>query len=366
MLEKKDLLQLAKIAANETPSNSAAVAYSYEGENFTYEKVNETLRKELNELAGNNAAYRRNKNLIFEIIEETVSEVLPKKLVEAYDQFAEIKTFNQGEKPQFRRKLSGRNRAKQFITRVGLAGKYEVFKLGPKEDEVFEVATSALGGAAQIGMEEFLDGRVDFAELINIVVEGMNDVIYEEIAASLQGAIKQLPKANVVAAAGFDEAAFDTLLTVASAYGDPVIYCTHEFAVRMVPQEAWRYTEAMKDQLYRTGRLADYKGHRVVILPQGFKDETNSEKVVNPGYCWIIPTGADTRPVKVAIEGETLVREVEREDWSREIQTYKKVGVNTMMTNNICSYTDTSLVNQMTTWSLKDTVKNVVYTKALV
>ena len=78
----------------------------------------------------------------------------PKKVADAYAQFAETKVFAQGDKPSFRRKVNSRMRAKQFITRVGLAGRYEVFKLGGWE--TFEVPTSAIGGAAQIGLEEFL------------------------------------------------------------------------------------------------------------------------------------------------------------------------------------------------------------------
>ena len=107
----------------------------------------------------------------------------------------------------------------------------------------------------------------------------------------------------------------------------------------------------MKDELWRTGRLANYKGKRVVILPQGFTDETNSEKVIDPGYCWIIPTGADSKPVKIAFEGGTIVDEYVNKDRSREIQVYKKVGVVAMLANNICCYCDTSLVGQMTTWN---------------
>ena len=33
----------------------------------------------------------------------------------------------------------------------------------------------------------------------------------------------------------------------------------------MIPQEAWRYTDAMKDELNRTGRLAMYKGKNIII-----------------------------------------------------------------------------------------------------
>ena len=350
MLDRKNLVSLMKTVAKADPS--APTAYSFNGQSLSYEAMNQTLRNELNELAGTYSLYRENKNLIFSMIEETLDEVLPKKVIQQYDQFAEVKTFAQGDKPIFRRPLANRNRAKQFITRVGLAGMYEVFKLGPTEAESFEVRTSAIGGAAQIGFEEFLDGRVDFAEVTKIIMDGMDELIYKEIASALKASINQLPPANRVAANGFDEAAMDRLITIAAAYGTPTIYCTYEFAVRMIPQEAWRYTEAMKTELWNTGRLANYKGTKVIILEQGFEDETNTRKCIDPGYAWVIPTGADGKPVKVSFEGGTIVDEFNNYDRSREIQVYKKVGVTCILANNICAYCDTSLLGKMNTWDL--------------
>lgn len=350
MLDRKNLVSLMKTVAKADPS--APTAYSFNGQSLSYDAMNQTLRNELNELAGTYSLYRENKNLIFSMIEETLDEVLPKKVIQQYDQFAEVKTFAQGDKPIFRRPLANRNRAKQFITRVGLAGMYEVFKLGPTEAESFEVRTSAIGGAAQIGFEEFLDGRVDFAEVTKIIMDGMDELIYKEIASALKASINQLPPANRVAVNGFDEAAMDRLITIAAAYGTPTIYCTYEFAVRMIPQEAWRYTEAMKTELWNTGRLANYKGTKVIILEQGFEDETNTRKCIDPGYAWVIPTGADGKPVKVAFEGGTIVDEFNNYDRSREIQVYKKVGVTCILANNICAYCDTSLLGKMYTWDL--------------
>ena len=350
MLDRNNLVTLMKTVAKADPSSP--VAYSYNGQNLSYEALNNTLRNEMNELAGTNALYRENKNLIFSMIEETLDEVLPKKVAQSYEQFAEVKQFAQGDKPIFRRPLNTRARAKQFVTRVGLAGIYEVFKLGPAENESFEVRTSAIGGAAQIGFEEFLDGRVDFAEVTKIIMDGMDELIYKEVALALKSSINQLPPANRVAAAGFDEAAMDRLITIASAYGTPTIYCTYEFAVRMIPKDAWRYTEAMKNELWNTGRLASYKGYKVVILEQGFEDATNEKKVIDPGYAWIIPTGADSKPIKVAMEGNTIVDEYTNYDRSREIQVYKKVGVIAMLANNICCYCDTELLGDMKTWHL--------------
>ena len=349
-LDKNNLVALMKQVAKADPS--APVAYSFGDQQLSYEALNETLRNEMNELAGTYALYRENKNLIFSMIEETLDEILPKKVAQQYEQFAETKTFAQGDKPVFRRPLNTRARAKQFVTRVGLNGIYEVFKLGPAERESFEVRTSAIGGAAQIGFEEFLDGRVDFAEVTKIIMEGMDELIYKEVAAALKASINQLPPANRVAAAGFDENAMDRLIQIASAYGTPTIYCTYEFAVRMIPQEAWRYTESMKTELWNTGRLASYKGTKVVIIEQGFEDETNERKVIDPGYAWIIPTGADGKPVKIAFEGGTIVQEFTNVDQSRELQVYKKVGVTCILANNICAYCDTSLLGKMYTWSL--------------
>lgn len=358
MLDQKNLVALMKQVAKADPSTPAA--YSFNGQTLSYEALNETLRNELNELAGTYALYRENKNLIFAMIEQTLDEVLPKKVIQQYDQFAEVKTFAQGDKPVFRRPLNTRARAKQFVTRVGLAGIYEVFKLGPKENEAFEVRTSAIGGAAQIGFEEFLDGRVDFAEVTKIIMDGMDELIYKEVAAALKSSVNQLPPANRVAVAGFDEAAMDRLITIASAYGTPTIYCTYEFAVRMIPQEAWRYTESMKTELWNTGRLATYKGTKVIILEQGFEDESNTRKVIDPGYAWVIPTGADGKPVKIAFEGGTIVDEYNNYDRSREIQVYKKVGVVCMLANNICVYCDTALLGQMYTWNYDGITGKVV------
>ncbi len=342
-LDRENLVKLAKTVAKADPS--APVTYG--NETFAYDALNETLRREFNELAGTYSLYRENKNLIFSIIEETLDEVLPKKVEQSYMQFAETKQFAQGDKPIFRRKRDQRSRAKQFITRVGLAGMYEVFKLGPSEEESFEVRTSAIGGAAQIGFEEFLDGRVDFAEVTAIVMEGMDELIFKEVGHALRAAINQLPPANIVVANGFDEKEFDRLLVIASAYGEPSIYCTYEFAVKMVPTEGWRYTESMKQELWDSGHLASYKGRKVIILPQGLEDESNERKVIDPGYCYIIPSGADSKPVKIAFEGNTIVDEFNNYDRSREIQVYKKVGVVAMLANNICAYADTSLMNQM-------------------
>ena len=349
MLDNKNLLGLMKAAAK--VNSASPVAYSFNGENLQGDAINEVLRNEMRELAGTYALYRENKNTIFSLIEQTIEDVLPETMVQKYGDFAEFKTFKQGDKPIFRHKLKGNQRAKQFITRVGLAGMYEVFKLDAKEEN-FEVKTSAIGGAAQIGFEEFLDGRVDFAELTQIVMDGLDELIFEEIGKALESGVKQLPASNKRSQSGFDEAQFDKLMVKAAAYGNPTIYCTYEFAVKMLPQESWQYSENMKNELWSKGYFQNYKGRQVVILPQGFTDESLTKKAINPAMCYIMPSGADTKPIKVAMEGETIVDEFNNYDRSREIQVYKKIGVAAMFTNDIFMYEDTALVTDADTWNL--------------
>ena len=51
-LDRNNILTLAKTLAKAKPSS--AVAYSYDGNSYSYEALNETFRKEMNELAGTN------------------------------------------------------------------------------------------------------------------------------------------------------------------------------------------------------------------------------------------------------------------------------------------------------------------------
>lgn len=332
------MASLAKVVANAKPS--ASVAYAFEGENFSYSDLNETLRTEFMNLAGTYALYRENRNTVFAIMEEVFDDALPRRVMEQYSAFAEIKQYKQGDKPEFIQRVSAasKRRAKQFITKVGLAGVYEVFRLDGKS---FEVPVTAYGGAGQIGFEEFLDGRVDFADIMEVILEGLDEVIYKEIEKALVASIETMPEANKTVQSSFVEAEMDKLLSIGDSYGQTVIYCTYEFATTMVPSTGW-VSDEMRNEKWNNGYLANYKGHKVIVMNQSYEDETNAKKVIDPSYAWLIPTGAN-KPVKIAFEGQSAVREVENDDWSREIQTYKKLGVATMNTNTILSYQNTSL-----------------------
>ncbi len=337
LLKFDSLVKLAVAASNKT-------AFSFsENEKYSAEQTSDLLRAQMNELAGDYRSFRENKNTIFSLIEQTIDEVLPAKVLQQYEQFADVSTVPQGDKVVFVRRITeaSRMRAKQFVTQVGLAGRYETFML---DGERLEVKMNAIGAAARIGFEEFLDGRIQFSDLTDVILEGMDEYIYREIAKALASAVSELPAPNKVTASKFDSASMDRLLAIADSYaGAPAtIYCTYEFAATMLPAEAWASNE-MKDTIWGQGYLPRYKGHNIVILPQSMEDATNAKKVIDPSNAYIINSGAE-KPVKIAFEGQTAVRDVnDNDDWSRDMQTYKKFGVAILTNPSICVYNNSSL-----------------------
>lgn len=330
-----DNLALAKVLmSKKNPSGK----YSLNGQEVSYDSLNDTLQTNLKEIAGTPQLWRENKNTVFSLIEQTLDTVMPKNVLDTYGMFADVTTIGQGDTMVYHRKI-GEQRAKQFVTRVALAGRYEAFELA---DEKFTIKTTAYGGAARIGFEEFLDGRVQWSDYLDIINEGMSEAVYKEIAKALVAAIEAFPATNKVSAANFDEAQFDRLLQTIAIYGTPTIYCTLEAAMTLLPSDNW-ISESMKDERWNNGYFTRYKGFPVVVLPQSFTDETNATKVIDPSYIYIFPTN-NQKPVKIVFEGQTHVKEFENRDWSTELQTYQKFGVGIITTNNLAVFRNKGLV----------------------
>ena len=338
LLEFDSLKKLAHAAAN-----NVSLSFSAD-ESYSGEQANELLRAQLNLMAPSYREFEKNKNLIFELVETSLDEILPQRVLDQYEQFADVSVVSQGDKAIFRQRITeaSRIRAKQFVTQVGLAGRYETFKL---DGRTLEVKMGAIGAAVRLEFEEFLDGRINFGDLTSVIVEAMDEYIYKEIAKALAAAVDELPTPNKVNASSFDQKSMDRLLAIADSYaGAPAtIYCTYEFAATMIPAEASWASSDMKNTLWERGYLGNYKGHQVVILRQSMEDATNATKVIDPSNAYIINSGTD-KPVKIAFEGPTMVKTHDgNDDWATDMQTYKKFGVAILTNPSICVYKNTSL-----------------------
>ena len=310
---------------------------------YTTSNVDEALRGELAQMCSSINNFMRNRYDIYDIIIETADTIVPTKVIDVMASFAEIKSVPQGQKAIFKRGLVGRNRAKKFLTQVGLSGVYETFRL---DNETFEMGGHAIGGAAAIDFERFLDGAENMADLMDVITEGLTDAVFGEVQKALIAASdKMYTGSNKVASDKFEADKMVKLVTTVKAYGgSAVIFATPEFigamgADAIAPNT---YHDDDIDAIHKTGYIKIFRGTPVVEIPQSYTDESNTETVINPQYAYVLPSGKE-KVVKVVFEGNTQVRDLTNADGSMEIHTYKKMGAAILTYHNWGIYQNTSL-----------------------
>lgn len=316
----------------------------FQDDTFSSVELNQALRDQMNELmADGGHRFTANRELAFSLLAEVVDDLLPKRVFDSMNQFAEIKQVANGDKVVFT-KRKGRVRGRNFITQVAHAGLYEVFRL---DREVIDMPTTAYGSAVGFDLEEFLEGRIDFPELIACITEGYEEIIYKEILRHMVALNSNtiLPANNLVSVNGWAPRKFAALLGISSAYAKPTIFTSYVFASEMIP-EASLATSQQKEEYARNGFIGNYKGANIVVLPHSFYNDTNeADAVTLPlGMAWILPD-VEGKPVKIAFEGSMQTKEIDNDDWSKEMHFYKKMGVMLMGNPAICIYENTSLNN---------------------
>ena len=299
-------------------------------ENYSVENVNDALRDELNAMCSSINEFRRNQYDIFEIIIETADEIVPKKVIDYLGIFAEVKTVGNGQKAMFKRKL-GKNRAKKFLTQVGLSGVYETFRL---DTETFTVEAHAVGGAGTIDFDRMLDGSENMADIMDIITEGLTDSVFYEVQKALVAAYGAagVPAANQKEGNNFVAKDMQDLVNVVRSYGtSAVIFACPEFIAAMGPDQIGDksydavYSPKDIEDIANTGYIKMFRGTPIVQMPQSFIDENNNKTTMNPQYAFVLPAGGE-KVVKVVLEGPTQMWMRDNRDQSMEINAYKKMG----------------------------------------
>ena len=316
-------------------------------ENYSVENVNDALRDELNAMCSSINEFRRNQYDIFEIIIETADEIVPKKVIDYLGVFAEVKTVGNGQKAMFKRKL-GKNRAKKFLTQVGLSGVYETFRL---DTETFTVEAHAVGGAGTIDFDRMLDGSENMADIMDIITEGLTDSVFYEVQKALVAAYGAagVPAANKKEGNNFVAKDMQDLVNVVRSYGtSAVIFACPEFIAAMGPDQigdsSYKAVYSPKDieDIANTGYIKMFRGTPIVQMPQSFIDENNNKTTMNPQYAFVLPAGGE-KVVKVVLEGPTQMWMRDNRDQSMEINAYKKMGAAILTYHNWGIYKNKSI-----------------------
>lgn len=336
-LEK--LKELARHAAHRTAPETFSVA-----------SVDAAIADEFKALTSSINMFMKNRYDIYDIIIENADEIVPAKVMDAMNQFAEVVQVKNGDKKVFKRGGLGRNRAKKFLTQVGLSGVYESFRL---DEETFTIGMKAIGGAVSIDFERMMSGSESLAEFMDVLVEAQVDGIYAEVQNALMAAAKEnspMPAANKVVGS-YSANDLSKVVNVVKTYGgSATIFAAPEFVAEMGPDAIVPaingaqgiYSPDDIDAIHKFGAIKLFRGTPIVELRQSFLDENNSQVMINPQFAYILPSGKE-KIVKVLMEGETQIYDAVNRDQSIEINTYRKVGVGILAFNNWGIYQNTSI-----------------------
>ena len=333
-----ELRELARHAAHRTAPTEFSVA-----------NVDAAIADEFKKMTGSINNFMRNRYDIYDIIIENADEIVPVKVMDAMGQFAEVIAIANGDQKVFKRGGLGRNRAKKFLTQVGLNGLYETFRL---DHETFTIGMKSIGGAVGIDFERMMDGAESLAEFMSVLAEAQEDAIYVEVQNALMAAAEStvMPGANKVAGA-YSAADLQKLVNIVKTYGgSATIFASPEFVAAMGPDAIVPPTANLPgvynprdiEDIAANGRIKMFRGTPVVELRQSFLDEKNEQVMINPQFAYVLPSGKE-KIVKVLLEGATQMYDVVNPDQSIEIHTYKKIGVGILAFNNWGIYKNTAI-----------------------
>lgn len=316
---------------------------------FSVSSVDSAVAEGFKSLTSSVNAFMKNRYDIYDIIIENADEIVPGKVMDAMSAFAEVIQLANGEKKLFKRGGLGRNRAKKFLTQVGLNGLYETFRL---DEETFTLGVKSIGGAVSIDFERMMDGAETLSEFMDVLTEAQVDGIYGEVQKALMAAVENtsMPTANKVAGAYAASDMQNLVNTVKTYGGSATIFASPEFIAAMGPDAIVPAVSGAQavyhpddiDAIHTLGRIKLFRGTPVVELRQSFLDETNTQVMIHPQFAYVLPSGKE-KIVKIAMEGGTQMYDVVNPDQSIEIHTYRKIGVGILAFNNWGIYKNTGI-----------------------
>lgn len=277
---------------------------------------------------------RRNKNLIFDLIEVVIDDALISGWQENpfFKEFVEVRNLAMHDKNEFYvpddsvlsvMKVSG-NHHDLLRQRLG-AGK------------TFSVETSWYGIKVYAEFERLLTGLEDFSTLVGKITEAfdryVNQALYETLIGIGTTLGSQWYKASAI-----NDTTKETLRTlimdVSMATGSEVVIMGTYAALSKVydlTNVSWASGD-MKNEKYTTGRFGYWEGIRLVELKQGFKLNDTTQYLIANDVLFIMPVGIEPM-IKLVYEGDTQTYQVQDAGthmdmtYDYEVQTKMGIGV---------------------------------------
>lgn len=285
-------------------------------------------------------AIKRHKQEIFEVIEDTIEDMLTSGWTnnEFFHDFVEIKNLALDDANEFVTE-------DQTVLSVGkLSGNHwDIDRQRLGEGEAFRVPTYWVGLGVYEEFERVMVGRADWTKLTNAIYTAMdtyvNEVIYEAVMGAAE---KVLPGSEQFYKTGeLDANAKPYFLTMVEDVqtanrGSEVVIMGTKSALGKLSALTDIHWISQQDKLDRRnmGRVGMWEGVRLVEIPQVFAKGDTTKKLVSPNMLMIMPV-ADNKFVKFVYEGNSEIKEVTdntvNQDMTYELKYLTKLGCATII-----------------------------------
>lgn len=278
-------------------------------------------------------AVRRNQALVFDIIEETVQNLLVSGWGNDpfFQKYVDQRNLALGDKNEFY------SEDESILSVMRVAGNHhDIIRQRLGAGKVTSIQTFWCAVKVYSEFERVVTGAEDFATFVNKMYEAydryVKNTIYDAMVGYANSLTGQFKKTGSLTADNLN--ALCDLISTATGY--PVMIMGTRTALSKVTalQNASYISDVMKDEHMRTGLLGMWEGKELVEIPQVFeKNKIGSYKIDNT-LLWIMPM-TDIRWIKVVNEGDTQLRAITDKDtlmdmtYEQEIQT--KLGVAVML-----------------------------------
>lgn len=321
--------------------------------NFSSEDVNSAAISAIMKACGldeNSSAreIRAKEDMAFALIEESVDEILPKKFESVLGEFAEIRTFARDAEVVFNIEKVGKRRAKLVISKGARGGIYRAARLDSKW---FSPSTRTYTASVYVTLEELILGTASLGDLFNNILEGFEEIVYKEVFNALATGADAAGYGRIVDGASNGASdhnydvnrnilttkatlggALDMVMPYVKQYGIPTIFGSYRVLAGLRNEAIGTNLIPDVEDVRHYGFVQEYKGVKVVELPNYLIDNSNKEWFYDDAFVFVIPSGV--KPVKVALKGELFIQRNSQAVGSEKWEAHKIMGVGLAMANS--------------------------------
>ena len=277
-------------------------------------------------------ALRRKSYDVYELIEETINEMLISGWGENpfFKQFVDVKNLAAGDSNVFYVP------DKSILTVSKFSGNHHDLlrqKLGFGES--FTVHTDWYGIKIYQDFELYMAGRIDWAEYIRKLYEALDKKVNDMLYSAFMGLDEQVPAAYQMTGTITEATILEKAEMVEVATGHPVMIAGTRASLSKITglTGADMWSSEMKNERNTLGGLGTWNGIPLMRVPQVF--EQNTRTFAYPDNKFYILPMTDNKPIKLVYEGDYEYVEdtqsTSRQDMTIEAEYMTKLGVATIV-----------------------------------